>query len=110
MGKECTVTGFPRIFAEHVEGGGSGGSNADHVLEIHPALKISCPGGTNLDFSSAIKIFPGMRKITDESAATCIEKRRLWVRKNADRYEFAEEGAKGSGGRCGNFVALEATL
>jgi hypothetical protein len=110
MGKSCVVTGFPRIFAEHVEGAGSGGSNADHVLEIHPALKILCEGSADLDFSPALKIFPGMRKITDESAAACIEKRKLWVRKEDGRYEFAEEGAKGSGGRCGNFVALEATI
>jgi hypothetical protein len=110
MGKECTVTGFPRIFAEHVAGAGTGGSNADHVLEIHPALQISCEGGADLDFSPALKIFPGMRKITDESAATCIENRKLWVRKHDNRYEFAEEGAKGPGGQCGNFVALEATV
>lgn len=116
MNQECTVVGFPRIFAEHVSGGGGAGSNADHVLEIHPALSISCPSGTSLDFSSALKVFPGMRRITDDSAAECLDKRRLWVRKGKDedtkkvRYEFAEEGAKGPGGRCGNFALLEATI
>ncbi len=106
--QKCTVVGFPRIFAEHAAGEGTGGSNADHVLEIHPALSISCDNGVTLDLSKQLKVFPGMRKITDASASACLEQRKLWVRKHDDRYEFAEEGAKGSGGRCGNFVVLDA--
>jgi len=110
LNQQCDVVGFPRIFSEHREGGGDVGSNPNHVLEIHPALSISCDNGTALDFSPLLRIYPGMRHISDASAAVCLEERKLWVRKNGSLYEFAEEGAKGPGGRCGNFIVVEATV
>lgn len=109
VGQECDVVGFPRIFSEHREGQ-EHPSNPNHVLEIHPALSISCDNGTALDFFPLLKIYPGMRQISTASAAACLEQRKLWVRKRGSQYEFAEEGAKGPGGRCGNFIALDATI
>jgi hypothetical protein len=112
----CTVTGFPRIFTEHSTGGtvgGTGGSNPDHVVEVHPVTQLSCDGST-IDFVPLIQIFPGMRRISDGSARACIEERKLSVRQRGSgdqiRYEFFEEGAKGAGGRCGNFVAVDAHI
>lgn len=110
----CEVTGFPRIFSEHAAGGGDGGSNPDHVIEIHPVTALTC-GQTTMDFIPLVKIHPNMRKISSNSTRACLEERKLWVRQrgsgNQIRYEFAEEGAKGgSGGSCGNFVVVHAAI
>jgi hypothetical protein len=113
VNKTCTVTGFPRIFSEHAAAGGEDAppSNPDHVIEIHPVTRMECNGST-IDYIPLVRIFPSMRKISDASARTCIEERRLFVRQRGSgdqiKYEFSEEGAKGSGGRCGNFVAVDA--
>ena len=111
IGRTCEVTGFPRVFSEHSAGGEAGGSNPDHVVEIHPVVAMTC-GQQSMDFESILRYFPGMRAITEASAEACISDRKLFVRgarvNNRDVYEFAEEGAKGSGGRCGNFVIVDA--
>lgn len=112
--QRCEVMGFPRIFTEHSTGAGAGtGSNPNHVLELHPALGLSC-GSTNLDFLPMLSAYAGMSKISDASAAECIENRRLFVRQRGSgsgvRYEFGEQGARGNTGRCGNFVLVEATI
>jgi hypothetical protein len=111
-GQRCDVMGFPRIFTEHATGAGAGtSSNPDHVLEIHPALGLTCESDT-LDFLPMLKAYPGMARITDVSAAECLANRRLFVRQRGSgsgiRYEFAEQGARGNTGRCGNFVLVEA--
>lgn len=101
QGKNCKASGFPRIFTEHVTGG-SGASNPDHVFELHPAVSVSCDGEKH-DFTSFVKIFPGMRAISPKTAASCIANRKLDVMydKNKDRYLFRENG-----GTCGNFAEL----
>lgn len=110
----CKVTGFPRIFSEHAAGGGTTGSNPDHVLELHPVTGLEC-NGTAINFVEILRYYPGMRAITPNSASACLDQRRLWVRQRggtADdpRYEFKEAGAKGSGGRCGNFIIVDAYI
>ncbi|AHG93076.1 hypothetical protein J421_5541 (plasmid) [Gemmatirosa kalamazoonensis] len=111
--KQCDVTGFPRIFSEHSSGGTTGGSNPDHVLELHPAIGLTC-GAQHVDLLPLIHAFPGMRHISDASAVACLEERKLFVRQrgstSAVRYEFLEEGAKTDAGRCGNFVIVDAHI
>ena len=55
-----------------------------------------------------------MRHITDNSAVACLENRKLFVRQRGSgaqiRFDLLEEGAKGSGGRCGNFIAVDAHI
>lgn len=116
VNKPCTVVGFPRIFSEHATGGtggGGSGSNPDHVIEVHPVTSMTCNGQT-IDYTPLIRIFPGMRRITDASARACLENRKLFVRQRGSndqiRYEFLEEGAKGTNGRCGNFIAVDAHI
>lgn len=106
LGRECTVTGFPRLYSEHKEGGDEE-TNPDHVLQIHPALRMTC-GEVTLDMRSQLKYYAGMRKIKPESAATCLQRRKLFVRRNQTkaRYEFQEEGA---GKLCGNFAIFHVT-
>jgi hypothetical protein len=113
-GETCQVVGFPRIFSEHAAGGGEGGSNPDHVLEIHPAIGMTC-NGEQLDLLKNLKYVPGMKAITPASASACLELRKLYARQRGGtaedpRYEFTEEGAKGSGGRCGNFIVVHARI
>jgi hypothetical protein len=113
-GHTCEVTGFPRIFTEHSSGGtGDNTSNPDHVVEIHPAIAMSCDGDT-IDLLPNLNYLAGMRSITPKSAVACLNERRLHVRMRTldgeDVYEFAEDGAKGSGGRCGNFVIVDAHI
>lgn len=112
----CQVTGFPRIFTEHSTGGAEGdggGSNPNHVVEIHPATQLGC-GADTIDFVPLIRIYSGMRKISEASARACLAERRLFVRQRGSgdqiRYEFREQGAKSSNGRCGNFAVVDVHL
>jgi hypothetical protein len=100
-GQSCKVSGFPRIFTEHVTGG-QGESNPDHVFELHPAVSIAC-NGNQMSFASFIKIFPGMRKISPKTTNSCLTERRLEVKfdNEGNRYLFHE-----SGGTCGNFAQI----
>lgn len=113
-GKQCDVIGFPRIFSEHASGGTTGGSNPDHVFELHPALSIDC-GANPVDFEPFLTYYAGMSSITQRSTSTCLADRRLFVRfrgsAGKEKYEFAEEGARGGeGGQCGNFMVVEANV
>lgn len=101
-GQDCEVTGFPRIFTEHATGG-QGESNPDHVLELHPALGITCAASdTDVDFRPFLKMYKGMRRVKATTAAECFRDRKLSVRKNGANYEFKQEG----GGSCGNFAVV----
>jgi hypothetical protein len=68
IGKNCQVTGFPRIFTEHAQGAGDA-ANPNHVLEIHPATAISC-GGSDLAFTGFLKAIKGMHAIKPGTAAS----------------------------------------
>jgi len=100
MGKTCEVQGFPRVFTEHASGG-EDPANPNHVFEIHPATSITC-GGKKLNFTSFVTAIQGMRAIKPETAASCVENRKLEVRFAGGDYELRE-----SGGQCGNFAIVE---
>jgi hypothetical protein len=103
INKNCIATGYPRIFTEHAASGSEGGANPNHVLEIHPALRIAC-GPDVIDFTSYLTFFPGMRSIKPSTANDCIRNRTVSMRydPSGHRYEFLEQG-----GTCGNFVIAE---
>ncbi len=102
-GKHCKITGFPRIFTEHATGGTeSGGSNPNHVFEIHPALNIACDGLTPVSFAPFLTAPEGLRHITPGAADTCLGERTLEVRFADTQYEFRQHG-----GGCGNFAIVE---
>lgn len=107
IGKTCDVEGFPRIYTEHAEGGSTGGSNPNHVFEIHPATRISCPGSSSIDFTGFLRAFSGLRHIQPASAHECLTTLRLWVRyhnaDDEDHYEFFQDRSP----RCGNFAIVE---
>jgi hypothetical protein len=103
IGKDCTVTGFPRIFTEHVASGEAGTSNPNHVFELHPALKIACDSETPVAFFPALTAPAGLRHITASSAASCLSTRTLSVRFKDGQYEFLQHAGPG----CGNFAIVE---
>lgn len=76
IGKECAVTGFPRIFTEHAQGP-EDAANPNHVLEIHPATAVTC-GGQELSFIGFLKAIKGMRAIKPATAASCINTTEGW--------------------------------
>jgi hypothetical protein len=107
--RDCTVVGFPRIYTEHATGGSAGGSNPNHVFEIHPATSIACQGSTTLTFVKNLRAFTGLRHIQASSAHNCLTNFKLWVRfhneANSNHYEFFQRRPS----NCGNFVIVEVT-
>lgn len=103
----CDVTGFPRVYTEHAEGGTTGSSNPSHVFEMHPATRIACPGAGTLQFTKFLRAFDGLRRIKPASAQECLSTLRLWVRYHdtdgEDQYEFFQKRS----GKCGNFAIAE---
>lgn len=107
IGQNCTASGYPRIFTEHAAGGSDAGANPNHVLEIHPALKIAC-GASAIDFTSYLKYYEGMRAIKPASADNCVRNTNVSMRYDpaGQRYEFQQD--KGQG--CGNFAIAEVSF
>jgi hypothetical protein len=103
INQSCVATGYPRIFTEHAASGSAGGANPNHVLEIHPAIRLTC-GSSVIDFTSDLTYFPGMRSIRPETADDCVRNRAVSIRYDATahRYEVLEDG-----GTCGNFAMAE---
>jgi len=103
INRNCVATGYPRIFTEHAASGSESGANPNHVLEIHPALRLVC-GADVIDFTSDLSYFPGMRSIKPATADDCVRNRTVSMRydPSGHRYEFLEDG-----GGCGNFAIAE---
>jgi hypothetical protein len=104
INRDCVATGYPRIFTEHAAGGSEGSPNPNHVLEIHPALRIAC-GNDVIEFTSYLKYFPKLRAIAPASASECLQTRTVSMRYSptGKRYEFLQDG----GHKCGNFLIAE---
>jgi hypothetical protein len=98
-GTTVTASGVPRIWPEHLSGGGD--SNPDHAVEIHP-LTTLVSGGTTFDF--APNIFAGEYKggVAEESALAIVERTAVTVSRNGTSADIAFRG-----GRIGNFTLLE---
>ena len=107
INKTCDVTGFPRIYTEHAEGGTVGSSNPNHVFEVHPATRIACEGEQALEFTKFLRAFDGLKHIQPKSAQECLSTLRVWVRyhnvDDEDHYEFFQKRS----GKCGNFAIVE---
>jgi hypothetical protein len=82
IGETCQVKGFPRIYDEHLAGEETE-TNPHHMLEIHPAVTITC-GPTTIDATGFLTYYDGMSEIQPSSAAECFSTN-LEVRKNTRR-------------------------
>ena len=103
--KECDVTGFPRIYTEHLGENGAHPSNPPHVFELHPVTGITCDGETPLNFVPNFRTFASLKHILPSSAHECISTLKLWAKYHAevDHYEFSQDRS----GKCGNLAIIE---
>lgn len=99
-GARVRVDGVPRIWPEHLVGGGD--SNPNHAVEIHPVTKLQ-RGTQVLDFSSFIfapEGFPG--GVGEATATKIISETEVAVTENDGLVEISFQA-----GRIGNFTTLE---
>src|SRR4051812_47750151 len=97
-GSTVTVTGVPRIWPEHLSGGGD--SNPDHAVELHPLTSLTFNGTTH-DF--APNIFAGEYKggVGEETALKILGRTTVTVAKNGASANIAF-----TGGTIGNFTII----
>lgn len=57
--ESCVGRGFLRAWPEHLTSG-SGCSNPNHILEVHPLLKLTCGSHEPMDFASKLHIAEGL--------------------------------------------------
>jgi len=92
LNSSCNLVGFVRLFNEHRVSAlkgideNEGSSNPQHVVEIHPAISISC-GTDKLNLSKNIRGIDAMHFATAQTTETCIENYRITARWSAERDE-----------------------
>jgi hypothetical protein len=93
-----TATGVPRIWPEHLVGGGP--SNPDHAVELHPLTRVVSTQGT-VDFAS--NIFAGQYAggVKEDTALAILRNTSITVTKNDDSADIAFRG-----GTIGNFTVV----
>ncbi|HVT14954.1 MAG TPA: hypothetical protein VHQ90_02085 [Thermoanaerobaculia bacterium] len=57
--KDCVAHGFVRVWPEHLTSG-SGCSNPNHFMELHPLQTLKCGGTDVLDFTSKLRVVEGL--------------------------------------------------
>jgi hypothetical protein len=58
-GKDCVGHGFIRAWPEHLKSG-SGCSNPNHFMEMHPLQTLTCAGTSVLDYTQKLGVVPGL--------------------------------------------------
>jgi len=77
QGKDCVGHGFVRVWPEHLTSG-SGCSNPNHFMEVHPLQTLTSGGQTVLDFTDKLRVVPslGYKSVT---IVRQMMKLHLWV-------------------------------
>lgn len=101
--KNVRATGVPRIWPEHLHGGGA--SNPDHAVELHPLIDVVEPDGTNTDFIANLSAGAFRGGVSSPTAQTILRNTRVTVTKTGSNalIDFF-------GGQIGNFTVLEVDL
>ena len=101
--KNITATGVPRIWPEHLHGGGA--SNPDHAVELHPLTVVKEADGTNTDFTANLSAGEFRGGVSSPTAQAILKKTRVRVTRtgNNAQIEFF-------GGQIGNFTVLEVAI
>ena len=99
-GKNVRATGVPRIWPEHLHGGGA--SNPDHAVELHPLTVVVEPDGQNTDFTANLSAGVFQGGVTSPTAQTILKQTRVTVTRTGNNalIDFF-------GGRIGNFTVLQ---
>ena len=73
----CVGHGFLRAWPEHLTSG-SGCSNPNHILEVHPMLTLRCGTSSPLDFTTGLRVAQGLG-YKGPSIVNKMLSLRLWV-------------------------------
>jgi hypothetical protein len=95
-----TVAGVPRIWPEHLTGGGEP-SNPNHAVEIHPLTAIESNGET-FDFSANVSAGEYRGGVGEPTAESIVKQTAVTVAANGELADI-----NFFGGRIGNFTTLE---
>lgn len=96
-----TVTGVPRIWPEHLTGGGED-SNPNHAVEVHPLLTIIDANGKLFDFSGNVSAGEYSGGVKEPTAESIVQRTAVTVAANGDLADV-----NFFGGTIGNFTTLE---
>lgn len=94
------VTGVPRIWPEHLTGGGEA-SNPNHAVEIHPLLSVETSGET-FDFSANVSAGEYHGGVGEPTAESIVKQIAVTVAANGDLADI-----NFFGGKIGNFTTLD---
>jgi hypothetical protein len=95
-----TVSGVPRIWPEHLTGGG-GPSNPDHAVEFHPLTSVATNGET-FDFSTHVFAGEYTGGVGRPTAENIVKQTTVTVTTNGNLADISFFG-----GRIGNFTTLD---
>ena len=95
-----TVTGVPRIWPEHLTGGGEP-SNPNHAVEIHPLMSVES-NGEPFDFSANVFAGEYTGGVGEPTAESIVKQTAVTVTRNGNLADIDFFG-----GRIGNFTVLE---
>jgi hypothetical protein len=101
-GGDITATGVPRIWPEHLVGGGP--SNPDHAVELHPLLQVESTEGS-VDFASNVFAGQFAGGVKDATALAIVKNTSITVAKNGDSADIAF-----SSGTIGNFTLMNVLI
>jgi hypothetical protein len=104
--KTVTAAGVPRIWPEHLTGGGAP-SNPNHAVELHPLTTIGFDGQT-VDFSPDIFAGEFRGGVHEPSAFSLLRNTAVTVARSGDSADisFALNGP----GNIGNFTVLDVVI
>src|SRR5262245_40499062 len=101
-GQNVTASGVPRIWPEHLAGGGD--SNPDHAVELHPLTSVVF-GGQTFDF--AANVFAGEFEggVKGPTAFSILKQTAVSVTTNDDSADISFRS-----GSIGNFTVLDIVI
>jgi hypothetical protein len=107
-GELCEAEGFLRAWPEHLTSG-SGASNPNHIMEMHPLRQLTCPGG-QVELRDQLAAHADLGYKTGAQIETVLRTFRLWVRRthhtdgdalNTVEFDYFACTHQSSGDHCG---------
>src|ERR1044072_106621 len=102
-GQDVTVKGVPRIWPEHLHGGGA--SNPDHAVELHPLKFVEGPDGSKTDFTENLSAGEFRGGVSSPTAQKILKSTRVTVTRTGNNAQIDFFG-----GQIGNFTVLEVNI